>query len=342
MLHAAFRIFRSLISMSTNPLLLSALLLCAGTSALFSQKDHVYASTGQQKLLINPALAASTKGLDIQTLASYRPGYSPSATVYTGVSYSGKKLGIGLSNSYYSGQYYCRDYASNQTDLSISYKVKLSSKVTLVPSLQASFIEKKVDDGNITFHDLIFNSGPSSLYIVPPAYPESSKKQSASFSTGLLLDINKTITFGVAVYDINQPDVGLFYAEKLPLTQHYHLAMQLFKDKKISLQPYAVVKLQGGNRQKYGEIGAFTSYKMFSLHTGLRNEFAYAHVLDHLDFIKIKEIRLLAGINFSHKGFKLGYTINTNLDNMYNNGHEIFLSAGLFNKNPSKDNLMLN
>lgn len=329
--------------MRTHPLLLSALFLCTGTTTLFSQKDYTYASTGQQKLLINPALAASTNGLDVQTLAAYQPGNYPSSSLYSGVSYSGKKLAIGLSNSYYSGRYFYRNYFSNQTDLSISFKSKLSSKVTLVSSLQASFIEKKVDQGTITFNDWIFDSQSSFIYIAPQAYTDRYKKQSASFSSGLLLDINKTLTFGVAIYDINQPDVGLFYAQKLPLTQYYHVAMQLLKNKKINLQPYAIVKLQGGNRQKYGEFGAFTSYKMFSLHTGLRNDFVYAHVLDHLDFIKINEMRLLAGINFSYKGFKLGYTINSNIDSKYNTGHEIFLSAGLFNKNNhAKSNLMLN
>src|SRR4051812_21407540 len=93
------------------------------TGVLRAQKDYAFASTGQQKLLINPSLAAG-QGLDVQTVTGFIPANSfrPFISNYSGVSYGCKKFGFGLSNTYYNSNYYY-PYTSNQTDLSLSYKV---------------------------------------------------------------------------------------------------------------------------------------------------------------------------------------------------------------------------
>ncbi|MBL7921570.1 MAG: type IX secretion system membrane protein PorP/SprF [Bacteroidia bacterium] len=303
--------------------------------SLFSQKEHNFVSTGQQKLFINPSFAGSSKGLNIQTLASYNYTFS----TYAGADYSIKSFAMALTNnSNHSGS---GVYRSNQTDLSLAYKVKLNSKLTLIPSLQASYFERKVDAAKIDYEtlmriDRIYETSMPIPYI--EYYPVSAVKKNVSFSSGLLLDINKKMTFGIAVYDISQPDRGLLETQKMSLSQIYHISGILFTEKKVQLQPYSVLKLQR-NATRYYEVGTYTSYKAISLHTGFRNQISY----NYKDITTIRSRRgdFLVGFSITYKKIKFGYTI-TPFDR-YNRNNELFFSANLFNKDKSAQrNLMIN
>ncbi len=304
----------------------------------FAQKEYSFASTGQQKLLINPAFAGSNKGLNLQTINAISPK-SAFYSNYTAVDFGGKSFSYGISNTFNSSVNGA--YSSNQLDITTNYKITLNSKLTLVPSLQASYFSRKVDGSKIPYQDLMNIDKNISTPYLPYSQQDYSivrKKHNFSASSGLLLDINKKITFGVAVYDINQPDKGLLGSQKLALSQVYHISGILFNENKVQLQPYSVLRLQREG-YRYYEVGAYTSYKLFSLHTGFRNEISYNY--KDITTVRSRSINLMVGANVTYKKVKLGYTYIA-MDGG-SNTHEIFLSANLFNKDKSAQrSLMVN
>jgi len=314
--------------MTTTGFFLTLGAVCLST-VLLSQKEYEFASTGQQKLLLNPALAGNTKGFDVQTLYARHKYFN---SYYTGISYNGKKFGFAISNTNYASVPHSRDL-SNQTDLGISYTIKLGQKVTLVPALQVSYIEKKQYYTNLEFLNPLID------YYLPYNTDNAQTKRAGIVSTGFLLDFHKKITFGAAFYNINQPDMGINYNEPVCFSQAYHVAMLLFKENKISLQPYFVVKLQNIH-QYYYETGAYATYKnTVTLHTGIKKAFysKYVH-----DYTFDDAFYLVAGVSLNYKTLRLGYTaIASGGSETF--AHELFLSANLFGKYQKQTyNLMLN
>jgi len=287
------------------------LLLMLVVTIVFSQRDYTFGSTGRQKLLINPAFCASSEGIELQTLVSSYPYPVESPLLfsnYSGLSYGGKKLSIGLSNTYYSYEYYNR--VTNQSDLSLAYRFKFNS-ITLIPSLQTSFYTSRTNYNGISY-----------------------QKSNGSISSGLLLDIKKTLTFGASFYDMNQLDMGLGSHSTAKPMQFYHLSLLLFKEKTISLQPYAILKKQ--YYANYLETGAYTNYKFISIHAGIRRFFTG---FGKEYFPNQKRATGILGLNFTYKKLKFGYTIYGDGDV----GQELFLSLNFLNTSKSRQrSLMLN
>lgn len=315
------------------------MILSVLNAALFAQKEYNFASTGQQKLLLNPSFVGSSKGINLQTLGAINRGASFYSN-YTGIDYGGRSFSYGISNTV--NRLGNGIYISDQLDITTAYKIKLNSKVTLIPSIQASYLTRKVDGSKIPFEDLMrIDQNIPNAYSLPYSqqdYRIVRKKYNFSASSGVLLDINEKITFGVAVYDINQPDRGLLGTSKLALSQIYHISGVLFSEKKVQLQPYSVLKLQREG-SRYYEVGAYTSYKLISLHTGFRNEIAYNY--KDISTVRSQWVYFLLGAHVTYKKVKLGYTYMV-IDG-YNDTHELFFSVNLFNKDKSQQrNLMLN
>jgi hypothetical protein len=281
------------------------MLLTLSVGTLFSQQNYDFASIGQQKLLVNPAFCASSDGLNVQTLAAFHSGIFAN---YTGASYSVKGLGIGISNTVftekYTGYQYYERYTSNQTSLSLAFKIKLGSRVSLIPSLQGSF-------SNITQRSP-FTTVNSTI---------------GSFSSGLVMDINKILTLGAAFYDMLSSEPGAYYPS---LTKVFHASLLLFKDKKVNFQPYALTKLYGSD-EGYFEGGAYTSYKIFSLQTAFR-------------IGDISTGGLTAGLHVHLAKMRFGYTYCTNNSFFTSGGgwHELFFSISLGKGSKNVRNLMLN
>jgi len=318
------------------------LLITAFLSAhVFAQKEYTFGSTGQQKLLINPSFAGNLKGLNVQLLGAAIKGNkfsTPLISHYAGIDYGFKRAGLFLSNTNVNKNNSA--YVSNQADLGVNYNIALNSKIHLIPSIQVSYIERRIDAKKLTYLDIfeLDHNYDFSHYINYQSQLPTYIIRNASFSSGLLIDINKKLTFGAAFYDINQPNMGIVGINALRFSQVYHLSGVLFTEEKVQLQPYSVVKLQrNGNR--YYEVGAYTSYRAFSLHTGFRNEISY----NYKDFSTIQSqwVYFLLGAHVTYKKIKFGYTYKT-IDG-YPNAHELFFSCNLFNKDKSSQrSLMIN
>src|SRR4051812_42615482 len=108
------------------PYFLLLFVLLASPKTIVGQKEYLFASTGLQKLLLNPALAGNSRGLQIQTLGA-KGFYSASYFLqgYAGVDYGFKNAGLGLSYTSFYQDWNSFSYSSQQADLSFSYKLHL-------------------------------------------------------------------------------------------------------------------------------------------------------------------------------------------------------------------------
>jgi hypothetical protein len=295
----------------------------------FAQKEYVFVSTGQQKLLINPALAGNSAGLNIQTLGAVgNNGLKDYFSTYAGVDAGIGSWGLGLSRSDFNN----KDglYKANQTDFSVNYKIKLGTRVNLIPALQVSYLEGQLDESRIPFYYQIDWAAPYKA-----DYTGVMDFRSVIFSPGLALDLNKRVSLGLTVFDPLQTGSNQF------ISHQYHLSVTLLKNKKIGLQPYAILKLQAFGK-KYYEMGTYASYKIISLHAGFRTgygleaESAFSTPETSADF-------LIVGLKISYKNINLGYTLGTWTDLKIDSKHEFFLSLSLFNKDKkNKSGLMIN
>lgn len=288
-------------------------LVFTGTTTLFAQTDFM--SSGQNKLLINPAFCASSEGLNFQELGGYghsKTFNSNTYSNYAGLSYAAKRFGFSVSNSFQ--QYNYGDlfggsnsyhYLISQTSVSAGYKIKLGSKTTLIPALQSTYY---------TF----------SNNFSPVGY----QAKGLTFSTGAILDFDKRFTFGAAFYNFAHASIGASSSsDALPFTQVYHASALFFKDKKVTFQPYAIFKIESTLDDGSLEVGAYTSYKMFSLQT------AY-----HIDG------GFIAGLSAAISNIKFGYTFGPPNNNDYfsKTRHEVFISVNPFKKTKKiQRNLMM-
>lgn len=288
--------------------LYTILLMCIAAK-LKSQISYDFASTGQQKLLINPSFCADAGGLNVQSLSAFQRAVF---TNYTSAGYAGKNFGFGISNTSFSERFnFTEDkirYISNQTDISFACRFRLCSKVTLIPSLQGSVFSGKMK---------------------PDGFTTSFDNKSATLSSGLLVDINKNFTFGVAAYNIRESHSG--YLRFLRPVMVCHASASLLKDKPVHFQPYLVLKTS--RYYGYMEAGTYTLYKLFTLQTAIRFGDTYND-------------RLTAGLHVRLNRVKLGYTFSkfTHYASLKRSVyHELLLSATLSKDyNPSQSSLMLN
>ena len=319
---------------STLSILFFSGILFFTNTKISAQKEYSFASSGQQKLILNPAFAGSAKGINVQSLYASSTSYDYYSVVqmYFGADY-GFNNGFGAGLSFTKHNYFQKLYVSNQVDLTGAYKLKLKNNITLIPSLQVSFIQidldrTKLNTGEINPNPPYNNTSLKKGFIPQWEIVSAQNKQNVSFSSGFIMDINHKLTFGISVYDFNQPDVGLMSVSKRALTQIYHMSGVLFKDKTVSIQPYSVLKLQHYNEQ-YLEGGFYTSYKMLSVQTAVRPRFDY--VVGSLSSLHSVFFGVISGVNFNYKKCKIGYTFKSLNNTFKNSAHELFFAARLGN-----------
>lgn len=263
--------------------------------------------TGQQKLLLNPAFCVSSDGLNIQTRGSVITGphsYLNQSSYYFGACYRINRLGTGFSiNNLQNGP-----VTVNRSHLSFGSLLRINSKLTIIPSLQVSYLKSKLATGWI-----------SEL---------NSDYQNLNISSGVIFDIKKTITFGASFYNLNSTDPIFGTSQARQPIQIYHLSLLLFSERRITLQPYSVFK-QNLISQIF-ELGTITYFNIFSLQT------AFKKINSNNQFN--------AGLSLHLKKLKFGYSISFYPTAKINsNLHEIFLSFDLLNKsNAPQRNLTIN
>jgi hypothetical protein len=292
----------------------------------FGQKEYSFVSTGQQKLIINPAFAGSSKGLTIQSVLN--PYLYTNS--YTGLDYGFKKgLGLGLAHSGSNmGNKY---YSSHQLDFSASFQFRFKN-VKLIPSLQASYLYRQYLSELLVYYDGCFPMPD------PIPYPRSGKTECFSLSGGLMASVNNNFTFGAALYDFNKPDVGFHNKEIKQPGLVVHVSGVLFKDKTLTLQPYAMARGQNYT-EKYYEIANFTSLRGFSFQSGIRNYVSYNENNFDATSLRSNLLEYILGLSYNYKGFKAGSTCFFSESSL---GLEFYATAHLFSKEKKSNVLLIN
>ncbi len=288
---------------------------------LMSAQHPYFASLNQQLLVTNPSFAGSNKQLRVQSnLGGY--WYTNSIWYYLGADILIKKhSGFGISyhgNNYKNGLLF-----QNQISLTYAYHFIIKQKLKIVPSIQASYFNLRLDMTKLNFGELIGEQ----KWIYDPRCdwgscegPSPNQfKQNADFSAGLLV-YKENFFIGASILSVTQPDQGLLGVSKRPLTQIYQGGYNFKLKQKWTCNAYTFIKVQQ-IYLSFLQLGTNVGYDKFKLHLGFRfNEAA------------IQNIGII-GINYSFKGFTMGYNFTGSYynDNLYSNSHQLFVSMNFGN-----------
>ncbi len=194
---------------------------------IFAQ-DPLFTNTQQSLIYLNPSFAGSNSNIRYQSVFRNQwPNLSaPYVTLYNSFDMYIKPLrgGIGLS--------WCNDNQSSGTlvtdrvDLTYAQHFSfMDNKLKIIPSLQVTYIQKYLDKTKLNFGSEIQPRRGFTWANEPVPFQT---KRNIDFSSGLLINY-KHFYFGTSVFHINQPDIGLFGASKLParlsMFASYNLAM---------------------------------------------------------------------------------------------------------------------
>jgi len=179
------------------------------SNAAYSQ-DQLPLNPTQSLIYVNPSFAGSNGSLRDQYVNNYLFPNFPTNNViyYNGLDGYVKKLrgGLALSgmiNDYAQGTY-------RESELNLIYAPVFEceeSGIKVIPSIQISYIQRAIDYSKMTF-------GQGFIMLNPNGAPMQ-KKENFDASAGLLFNY-KNLYAGASLFHINQPDVGLAGASKLP------------------------------------------------------------------------------------------------------------------------------
>ncbi len=184
-------------------------------------QDPIFTNSQQSLLYLNPSFAGSN-GF-IRNQFAYRNQWPNLSGTY--VTYLNSfdayikpiRGGLGISAS-------LDDQAkgtlkTSRLDLTYAQHFSLlEGKLIIIPSLQATYLQRNLDKTKLNFGDFI--DGRFGFVWNSLTQPSQSKKN-IDFSSGLLINY-KNFYFGSSVFHFNQPDIGLMGSYKLPYRLSIH------------------------------------------------------------------------------------------------------------------------
>jgi type IX secretion system PorP/SprF family membrane protein len=292
--------------------MLKRLFICVCFIPCIATAQHpYYGALDQQLLSTNPAFAGSNKQLRVQAIGGtldfpkygyYKDGY------YFGVDgLAGKHSGLGLSaHREQNGP----AFSNTQIDLNYAYHINIGEKTKLVPAIQASVFQERVNRNYVSYDDLYGGRIPEWNY----DGPSISTKANLDLSAGLMF-YRERFFAGASALSFTQPDEGVLGVSKRPLTQVYQMGYRYPVTPQSSLDGYAFFKTQK-TRETFLQYGLYYNIKYISLHLANRiNDISNTNVV-------------VIGANFNVSGFKIGYNCNWNYSKHTSNYffNEVYLS----------------
>lgn len=256
------------------------LFLCFTLFSLLSQaQDRPFLNPNQSLIYLNPSFAGSNGTFRTQALQQIMwPKLSGRNVAYfIGMDAKLASIRSGIALSYVHDISLLDVYTGDYLSLSYAYYFKLfQSKLEFVPSLQGTFGQVNMNLEKVNFH-----WDPS---FIPqwPHYPPQTTKVYADFNAGFLLRY-KGWYLGATAFHVNQPDVGLFGTQRLPLRYSIHSSCNLSFSQNLRLNLLLRFNLQ--NEQKYiymqakpnnGMVQAnLLLYRHFILGTGYDSQYYF-------------------------------------------------------------------
>ena len=304
-------------------MLRSLFIICIFFVGILNAQHPYYGSLNQQLLSTNPAFAGSNKQLRVQSdYGTFDSNLThPSIWYYLAADILIKKHS-GLGFSYTRNDFARELFIQDQWSISYAYHIIIKDKLKIVPSFQASFFQLTLDRTKLNFgenvNDIFITSN---VWVWGNEVIPSQTKHNADFSAGLLM-YKENFFAGASILSFTQPDQGLLGVSKRPLTQIYQVGYNFkLKSKWIcdvytfSKFQYIYVNLQKTPRN-FVQIGGNFGYNKVKLHVAAR-----------IDENSVHE-SLIAGLNYSSKGFTLGFNATYNYINsdVYAKALQLFLA----------------
>jgi type IX secretion system PorP/SprF family membrane protein len=191
-------------------------------AGVLAAQDPFFINQNQSLLQLNPSFAGSNGGLRAQL--GYRnqwPSLSANFVTYHAALdgyFSPAKGGIALS--------VMNDDVAHSTlktafaAFTYAQHIKLYENVELIPSVQAGYLERKLDTRSINFGDMI-DPRYGNTWGNPLMSP-GSLMRTTDLAAGLLATIGQRFAGGFALYHLLRPDIGMLEPFRIPrrLTLH--------------------------------------------------------------------------------------------------------------------------
>jgi len=187
------------------------------SNLLLQAQDHVFLNSYQSLIRLNPSFAGSN-GL-IRNQTSYR-NQNPLLSGRTESMLNSFDAFIKPVNGGIAFTLQRDDFSYGtlqQTSIGLAYAQYLSFRegdLKIIPSIQASYVNKFLDLNALHFGDPLYGNG-GTIQWQPGTIPEP-RKSYFSFGSGLLINYKNKLYFGSYIFNANQPSDGFLGDTKLP------------------------------------------------------------------------------------------------------------------------------
>lgn len=295
-----------------NKRVLLSIFLLAVTFSGIKAQDPQFTQFYANPLYLNPAFAGTARCPRIAM--NYRNQWPNISNGQTYVTYSASydmhlaPLAGGIGVMVTSDNQANGTLKTTNASFIYSYLAPITRKFSMKFALQAGYMQKKLDVGNLHYGDMI-DPRRGFVWNTQEKMPNS-QKSGVDFSAGLL-GYSKNYFFGFAANHINQPDEGLLNTSKLPVkfTAHGGVIIPLEKGNESYLSPNILFQSQ----QKFQQLNLGLYYVNGVFVAGLWYRNADA---------------VIALVGLQNGNFKFGYSYDVTISKLAGNtagSHEISL-----------------
>ena len=268
----------------------------------FSQ-DAFFSNANQSLIYLNPSFAGTNGFIRNQNVVRVQDinRYTPVLTSYNSLDAFIRPINGGLAISYIRDDQAKGRLITSAASMAYSQHIfAYSKKLKIIPAVQGTFYTKNLDVNGLRFRDTIeprtnyrWDLSAGQGLIVPLA-----QKKYVDIAASILLQ-SKDMTFGLALFHLNQPDAGLVGPSKLPFKINIHGSYNLKLTEELNVSFFGLFVSQKD----------FKDY-MLSCNLNWNNEFFIGAGIR-------KANALTANLAFQVESFRLGigYDYGLNSDN---------------------------
>lgn len=290
---------------------------------LLKAQDPLFYLHNQALIFLNPAYTGSNEGFRLQALNRLQWPNLSGSYVTTGLSADAyiKPIKAGIGISFLNNNAAKGTLIFNRYNLSYAQHFKINNDVKIIPAIELSFIEYKLDLSKLNFGDQI---DPRRGFVInTPEALISVKKYNFDFSSGFITQYKNICTIGFAAHHINRPDVGLMGPSQLPIRFTVHASYYFMSPaKRFSMQIFT----------------RYLKQQNFALLQITPSVLIYKHILLGFTYLNSKTTGVMLG--FKNNWFSLNYCLDNNF-NLNSFSHEIGLTYNIVPKEKRNLNFML-
>lgn len=304
------------------------LLLLLFGACLFSPKsssaqDPQFSQFYANPLYLNPAFAGT--GTYPRIVSNYRNQWPSSGNTFVTYNVSYDRYILGMKGAIGFQTLYDREVNGSintvQSSFVYCYHTKVNDRLFFSSALQAGFIMKQFNTGNLIFPGMINqeNGNINGSYALPV---ESGQKIFPDFSFGMVAQ-QDAVFFGFAVSHLTQPNQSILEGDQmgnLPMKYTLHIGAKTHEfirelfSKGFSLSPNAIYQQQGSFRQL--NLGMYMVTNSLTFGTWYRNN------------LSVRPDAVIGMVGYATKYFQVGYSFDYVLSDLslYSMGsHELSL-----------------